>query len=166
VLAEIAASFEEVWHQRTRLFEEVQRLREQVEHREELIARLQTEVAGLSGASEDTAGLDGEPLEPGAAPPAAAEADAAPTADTSVVEHMAAELREQSDHLLGEIHNGGVSSADERKKLLEFLLDALRRVDEVSTNGGSPGSADRDGTEQPADTLAGVEPRPSSGVLE
>ncbi len=88
-MAEIADSYESVWHGRTRLYEEVLQLREQLREREETIALLREQLR-----------LRQTQPDPAAAPEEAA-------------------------------HGG----AEERQKLIDFLLDALKQVERVPTNG-------------------------------
>jgi hypothetical protein len=93
-MAEIADSFESVWHGRTRLYEEVQQLREQLRQRDEAIAELREQLR-LRQAQPDSA--------------------AAP---------------EQEDQ-----DNARAAHVEERQKLIDFLLDALKQVEQVPTNG-------------------------------
>jgi hypothetical protein len=131
VLADIADSFEAVWHDRTRLYEEVQRLRGVLRENEAAAELLRADAERLEADHER------------------ALAELAEYRSSGQVEPD--EVRQERDQLLEEIRGGRAASAEQRKELLEFLLDALRDVGPVPANGTStPRSGDVPEPDRPA----------------
>ena len=125
LLAEIADSFEAVWHERTRLYEEVRReqavgaqLRDEAERAR---ADRDARVAELSRAQANIRELQAamEELEPA---------------------YGQEELRKERDKLLDEVRRMGAATVEERRmrqKLVDFLLDGLKRVERAQANGST-----------------------------
>jgi DivIVA domain-containing protein len=176
LLAEIADSFETVWHERTRLFEDVRQLQEQLRQREAAVAKLHDEakraetdrqalLAELERAHADVRELCAamEQLEPPQSH--RDEAGEQPSAELSRLRGAVEELRTERDRLLGEVQRLGAVSADERKMrkdFSDFLRNALTEVERVSSNGqeppGPPSEARRDGSED--EGLQPARPKP------
>ena len=145
MLGEIADSFEAVWHARTHLYEEVGRLRDQLNREEAATAELH-DVAERIKADRDALLVELERKHAEVRELRAAIEQAEPALhDHTEQEHhspeqtqlgeVTEELRKEQDRLLDEIRRGGAAAAEERKKLLEFLLDALEEVQRVPSNG-------------------------------
>jgi hypothetical protein len=126
-LAEFADSFESVWHARTRLYEEVLGLRDRLKQEEKIVSELRAEseraaadrAALLTELERARASLEGRsPVLP--MPP-----------QTGSVESFL----QDRDRLLDEVTRRDVDTPEERQKLLEFLLDALKRVEQVPSDG-------------------------------
>lgn len=96
-MAEIADSFESVWHDRTRLYEEVLQLREQLRARERMIEELRGKARLRPTETDSAAAVEGA-------------------------------VRDAT----------GAVATEERQKLIDFLLDALKQVERVPSNGSGP----------------------------
>jgi cell division septum initiation protein DivIVA len=163
LLAEIADSFEAVWHQRTTLYADVQQLQEQLKRQEiahgdrqradaernerdraALLAELehaQTELQELRAAGEQ---LDAEQDE-------RHEEQERSAAELTRLQADAERLRNERDRLLEETRRWTTVISEERTKLSEFLLNALDQVEQVSTNGTTPAARQNELNElQPA----------------
>ena len=139
VLADVADSFEAVWNDRTRLYEEVLKLREQLRDNGDAAAALHAQIERIETEREKVV---------------------AELAEYHSSEQTQSEVQQERDRLLEEIRGGRAASAEQRKGLLEFLLDALRQVGPLPGNG-SHASAET-GTQQ----LAQGEPEEVSGRTE
>lgn len=115
VLAEVADSFETVWHDRTRLYEEVVKLRETLRANEAAAAALRAELEQVKAEHEQVlAGLE----------------------RYRSAQTPSEELPPHQDRLLDELRGGRAADAEQRQQLLEFLLDALREIG-PSPNGSA-----------------------------
>jgi DivIVA domain-containing protein len=146
LLAEIADSFEAVWHERTSLYEEVVQLREQLRQEEAAIAELRDEgertkvdrdalLAQLELRQAEVRELRAAVKQVEHPPRDHTEEEYGSSAEGAQLRSVTEELRKERDRVLDEIRRGGAAAADERKKLLEFLLDALKQVEGMSSNG-------------------------------
>src|SRR5579862_5380183 len=144
LLTEIADSFETVWHQRTTLYADVEQLQDQLRRQEialtdrqreqaernetdraALLAELeqtQTELRELHAAREQ---LDADQSERDQEQERSA-------AELTRLQSEAERLRNERDRLLEETRRWTTVINDERKKLSDFLLNALNQVEQVS----------------------------------
>jgi septal ring factor EnvC (AmiA/AmiB activator) len=117
VLADVADSFEEVWHDRTRLYEEVLRLRQALGDKEAAADALRADIDRINTDHERAL---------------------AQLAEYRSSEQSASdEERREGNRLLEEIRGGRTAGAEQRKELLEFLLDALREIGPPPSNGAA-----------------------------
>jgi hypothetical protein len=137
-----------VWHARTRLYEEVQQLRGQAKRDEATIAELRNE-AGRNEADRDALQAEIARLQPGSpasnyaparaerpSPGESAEGEPGFSPDDDRLEDVTQRFWRERERLLADIRRGeAVGTEEERKKLLDFLLDALKQVERVSPNG-------------------------------
>jgi chromosome segregation ATPase len=146
LLADIADSFEAVWHERTRLYQDVLRLQEQLRREQAAITTVRSEVeraradrsallAELEQAQADVRQLRAamEQLEPGDL-----EAERRLAAERAQLREATDELRKERDRLLDEVRRMDAATAEERnmrERLVDFLLDGLKRVERVPLNG-------------------------------
>jgi chromosome segregation ATPase len=146
LLADIADSFEAVWHERTRLYQDVLRLQEQLKREQAAITTVRSEVeraradrsallAELEQAQADVRQLRAamEQLEPGDL-----EAERRLAAERAQLREATDELRKERDRLLDEVRRMDAATAEERnmrERLVDFLLDGLKRVERVPLNG-------------------------------
>jgi DivIVA domain-containing protein len=155
LLAEIADSFEAVWHQRTTLYADVEQLQAQLKRQETaladrqreqsernetdraaLLAQLehtQTELRELHAAREQ---LNTEQRERDQEQERSA-------AELTRLQTEAERLRNERDRLLEETRRWTTAIKEERQKLSDFLLNALNQVEQLTPNGTTPARQDQ-----------------------
>ena len=130
LLAEIAESFEAVWHERTQFYEELRRDRAELTRLRDQTARADSDrdalIDELEQARASVRELQAvmEQLEP------------ARDAEGHLV--STDDLRKERDRLLEEVRRMGVATAEERdtrERIIDFLLDGLKRVERTQANG-------------------------------
>ena len=141
-MAEIAESFKAVWHERTRLYQDVQRLQEQLadlqnkteraraDH-DDLLSKLEHSQANVR---ELTAAM--EQLEP--AQDAHGEGAQLSAAERGQLGQLLEKLQEERDRLVEELRRVDAATAEERSsrdKLVRFLMEALKQVELASQTG-------------------------------
>lgn len=150
LLAEIADSFEAVWHQRTTLYADVRQLQEQLRRQEIALADRQREHAQRSETDRAAllAELEQTQTELRELRAAGEQLDAEQSQRHPEQERSAAELtrlqaeaerlRNERDRLLEETRRWTTVINEERKKLSDYLLNTLNQIEHVSTNGSTP----------------------------
>ena len=148
-LADIADSFEAVWHQRTTLYADVRQLQEQLRRQELAHGNQQRDALERAGA-ERTAMLAelkqaqvqlrelqaaGERFD--AEQDQRREEEERAAAELARLQSEAERLQSERDRLLEEAKRWTAVMAEERRKLSDFLLKALDQVERVSPNGAA-----------------------------
>ena len=139
LLAEIADSFEAVWHERTRLYEDVLRLQEQLRGEQPAIMKLRDDAERTRSELKDAqanvrelrAAIDQREPTPGNR----GQDERLTSAEPTRLNDAAEELRKERDQLREEVRRLAAVAAEERKKLVEFLLDAQKQIERVPSNG-------------------------------
>ena len=136
MLADVADSFEAVWHERTRLYEEVLRLRDALRDNEAEAEALRADAERIKAHHERVLAELAEYRSSG--------------------QFQSSEVRPERDRLLEDIRGGRATGAEQRKQLLEFLLDALREIGPLPSNGSATSAGgDNPQPDQPGPEEAG-----------
>lgn len=148
-LAEIADSFEAVWHQRTTLYADVRQLQEELRqqelahgnHQQDELERARVErtamLAELKRAQVQLRELQAAGERFDAEQDQRREEEEHAAAELARLEGEAERLRSERDRLLQEAKRWTAVIAEERRKLSDFLLKALDQVERVSPNGSA-----------------------------
>lgn len=135
-----------MWHARTRLYEEVVQLREQARRDGATIAELRAEAA------RSDAARDARHAEPPASSGGSEQGEPGAATENARFGEVTQEFGKEQ-RLLADIRRGeAVGTPEERKRLLDFLLDALKQVERVFPNGSDgieDAGAEPDGRQKP-----------------
>ena len=132
LLAEIAESFEAVWHERTQFYEELRRDRAELTRLRDQTARADSDRDALIDELERARASIRE-LQ-------AAMEQLEPARDEEGRLVSAEELRNERDRLLEEVQRMSAATVQEREtrqRMIDFLLDGLKRVERTRGNGSN-----------------------------
>jgi cell division septum initiation protein DivIVA len=135
LLARIADSFESVWHQRTDLYAEVKRLEAELQDAGRLEQLQKQEIANLQERLKD--------LEPAVATLRDEVERLEAARETLLADHEHAQVEQDElrkslfEQAQQEVAHERALMAMKHKKLSEFLLAALKDVEQTSTNGSA-----------------------------